>query len=208
MDSSWAAEHLQTIRTLMERAAMYRRALAPIMLVVGFFGTTAAAVGIFTRRFESNQSFAVLWLATAAVSVVASYLLVRRQAFKEQEDFWSPPTRRVTQALVPGFLAGGMAGALLAIGGDQFARATWLLAVAWVMAYGCALHAAGFFMHRGIKLFGISLVSVACVWLVVAAFVPYCQVPRVAHGIMGVCFGVAHLLYGAYLHFTEKRAQS
>jgi hypothetical protein len=35
MDTNWAAEHLQTIRTLMERSALYRRALAPIMLCAG-----------------------------------------------------------------------------------------------------------------------------------------------------------------------------
>ncbi|MDB6016752.1 MAG: hypothetical protein JWR19_1241, partial [Pedosphaera sp.] len=33
MKSDWAAEHLQTIRTLMERSAIYRRALAPVMTV-------------------------------------------------------------------------------------------------------------------------------------------------------------------------------
>ena len=31
MEPNWAAEHLQVIRTLMERSALYRRALAPIM---------------------------------------------------------------------------------------------------------------------------------------------------------------------------------
>src|SRR4051812_27798509 len=158
MDSSWASEHLQTIRTLMERAALYRRALAPIMLVVGVIGLVSAAMPIVTGRCNTNQSFALLWLITAAVSLIASYLLVRRQALKDQEAFWSPPTKRVSQALLPGFLAGAMAGALLAIAGDQLPNVSWLLAIGWVMTYGCALHAAGFFMERGIKLFGITFV--------------------------------------------------
>ncbi len=47
METNWAAEQLQTIRTLMERSAVYRRALAPIMLFVGFVGVLAAAIGCF-----------------------------------------------------------------------------------------------------------------------------------------------------------------
>ena len=49
MESNWAAEQLQTIRTLMERSAVYRRALAPIMLFVGFAGVLTAAVGLIFR---------------------------------------------------------------------------------------------------------------------------------------------------------------
>jgi hypothetical protein len=205
MDSSWASDHLQTIRTLMERAALYRRALAPIMLIVGVLGSLVSLFAVASGKFNSNQSFAVLWLLTALVSLSAAYVLVRRQALKEQEAFWSPPTRRVSQALMPGFLAGALAGAMVAIAGDQFLRAAWLLAIGWVMAYGCALHAAGFFMERGIKLFGITFVSTASVLLIAAAFLLPLQSTHAAHLIMGVYFGAAHLLYGGYLHFTEHR---
>ena len=46
MDTSWAAENLQTIRTLMERSALYRRALAPIMTYNGVVGCVAAVIGL------------------------------------------------------------------------------------------------------------------------------------------------------------------
>ncbi len=45
MDNNWAAQHLQTIRTLMERSALYRRALAPIFTFVGAIGILAAVGG-------------------------------------------------------------------------------------------------------------------------------------------------------------------
>jgi len=45
MESNWAAEHLQVIRTLMERSALYRRALAPIMIFNGVVGLAAAGLG-------------------------------------------------------------------------------------------------------------------------------------------------------------------
>ena len=45
MDNHWAVENLQTIRTLMERSAVYRRALAPIMIFVGTVGIVGGLVG-------------------------------------------------------------------------------------------------------------------------------------------------------------------
>ena len=47
------------------------------------------------------------------VALAGSFLLVRRQALKESEPFWSPPTRRVTQALLPPLVAGLMIGAVV-----------------------------------------------------------------------------------------------
>jgi len=57
MDSKWAEENLQTIRTLMERSAVYRRALAPIMLCAGTVGIIAAAAGLV---FQLNSIHAFL----------------------------------------------------------------------------------------------------------------------------------------------------
>src|SRR5690349_5797897 len=105
MESNWAAEHLQVIRTLMERSALYRRALAPIMIYNGALGMEGAVVG-WSRRIDSPRGFIVYWGCVAAMALAGSYLLVRRQALKESEPFWSPPTRRVTEAMLPGLVAG------------------------------------------------------------------------------------------------------
>ena len=61
MEPKWAEENLQTIRTLMERSAVYRRALAPIMLFAGAIGVATAAIGILFH-FDSTRRFAALWL--------------------------------------------------------------------------------------------------------------------------------------------------
>lgn len=208
MDSNWASEHLQVIRTLMERVAIYRRALGPIMLSVGGVGCAAAIIGLLTTRFDSNRAFTLLWLVTAIVAAIAAYLLARRQALKEQEPFWSPPTQRVTQALLPGFFAGGMAGLLSLISGDQLPVITWLLAITWVLAYGCALHAAGFFMQRGIKLLGLCCVVFGSLLLITSSLLPPAQTTRFAHATMGFFFGIVHLAYGSYLHLTERRGNA
>ena len=54
MQSNWAEENLQVIRTLMERAGLYRRAMAPVMTFTGVVGLTAGAAG----RLASVESLA------------------------------------------------------------------------------------------------------------------------------------------------------
>ena len=106
MKPDWAVENLQTIRTLMERSAVYRRALAPIMLLAGGMGVLAAALG-YLCHWSEPRPFWVLWQTTAGLVLVGAYLIARRQAFQAAEPFWSPPTRRVSLAFWPPLAVGG-----------------------------------------------------------------------------------------------------
>jgi hypothetical protein len=71
-----------------------------------------------------------------------------------------------------------------------------------MLLYGCALTAAGFFVHRGIKLLGWLFILCGC-----ALMSARCQssivVPN-GHFLMGSVFGGLHLAYGIYLYFTEQ----
>ena len=202
MNSKWAEENLQAIRTLMERSAVYRRALAPIMLVAGALGVIAAIVGVVCQ-VDSARMFGELWLITALVAVAAALLIARRQALKDNEPFWSPPTRRVALALVPPLLAGMFIGTTIPVSTNAGNDEALVAAIIWILFYGCALHAAGFFMPRGIRVFGWLFIFSGCALLL--AFVKgwlHFRIP--AHGLMGFFFGVLHLAYGVYLYLTEK----
>jgi len=209
MESNWAAEHLQVIRTLMERSALYRRALAPIMIFNGVVGLAAAGLG-WGLRIGSPRAFILFWAGVSVVALTGSFLLVRRQALKESEPFWSPPTRRVSQALLPPLAAGFLISAVVLVGAGStpehaasLAGVVWL-PLSWVVLYGCAFHAAGFFMPRGMKLFGWAFIIGGCGLF--AGGIPDCLSPLAcAHSIMGLFFGGLHLAYGVYLYFTERR---
>jgi len=209
MESNWAAEHLQVIRTLMERSALYRRALAPIMIFNGVVGLAAAALG-WALKVGSPHAFILFWAAVCAVAMTGSFLLVRRQAIKDSEPFWSPPTRRVTQAFLPPLAAGLMIGIVAwmkagsAPGNPSDLSGVIWLPVRWVVLYGCAFHAAGFFMPRGMKIFGWAFVVGGC-GLFAATMPDGARPLDYAHGIMGLFFGGLHLAYGVYLYFTERR---
>jgi hypothetical protein len=208
MESNWAADHLQVIRTLMERSAVYRRALAPVMTFNGAVGICAATVGL-AARIDQPRGFILYWACVAAVALAGSFLLVRRQALKASELFWSPPTRRVTQAMMPALVAGCLVAMVVyaELGAVQaqmgFVMAMLWVPECWIVLYGCAFHAAGFFMPRGMRLFGWFFTLAGCGLF--ALGIPNSARPAdYAHGLMGLFFGVLHMAYGIYLYFTEK----
>jgi hypothetical protein len=207
MDSNWASEQLQTIRTLMERSALYRRALAPIMLWNGLVGVAGSA---FSWRFPSDAGFMIFWSCVAIVALAGSFLLVRRQSLKDSEPFWSPPTRRVAQALLPALFIGCFLNCLFAYfcvqerGCLPFRMEHTVMIVIWMWLYGCAVHAAGFFMTRGIKLFGWIFILGGCALGLFNAFCELRARELSADLLMGSIFGGLHLIYGIYLYLTEK----
>ena len=201
METEWAAKNLEVIRTLMERSALYRRALAPIMTMAGIIGTGAAALAL---KIDFKIPFSLYWLLAAAIASACAMLLVRRQAVGEKEPFWSPPTKRVFESLLPAFLVGLFIGVLFAQIKLPSAMVP-LLPIAWVILYSCGLHSAGAFMTRGIRLWAWILIFTALAALVVLLLRPHLQNEQSAHILMGIVFGPMHLAYGAYLYITEKR---
>jgi hypothetical protein len=203
MESNWAAEHLQVIRTLMERTAVYRRALAPVALMIGILGILAGLIG-WIWGLNSSRAFGLFWLLVSLVGLGLALLMVRRQALKAAEPFWSPPMRRVTQAMLPALVAGLASVLLLVAPSWRDPLQAWWLPAAWMVWYGCALHAAGFFMPRGIRLLGWLFILAGCG--LAGLLTCYEGVPplRLAHGVMGGVFGGLHLAYGIYLYVTER----
>ena len=203
MEPNAAAEHLQVIRTLMERAALYRRTLAPIMLYLGAVGTLAGLGGL-VMGIDEQAGFYAWWLSAAVLALTGAFVVARQQALREGEPFWSPPTLRVAEAMAPPLVAGVVLSLALVLLDAAPPRGLFVLAN--TLFYGCAVHAAGFFMPRGMKLFGWLVIVVSAAGSAgLAAVEPAIGGARLAHALMGGVFGVLHLAYGAYLYATERR---
>jgi len=207
MEPHSAAADLQVIRTLMERSAIYRRALAPVMLTTGAIGVLAAILG-HSIGVASPAGFAGYWMAVSIGALLVSLFQVRRQALKEADPFWSPPTRRVAQAFVPPLFAGMVTGFVATCWGQATDGPPWGLPALWMVLYGCALHAAGFFMVRGIRLFGWLFILTGCGLLTGPCFAGASSALPSGHVVMGGAFGGLHLAYGIYLYFTERSRKS
>lgn len=206
METKWAVENLQTIRTLMERSALYRRALAPIMIFAGTMGTVGGLTG-WLCQMTGNRAFVCLWFGVAIVSLTGTLLLVRRQALKDFEPFWSPPTRRICQALSPAFFVGLITAAFVIVlgGAAENREFQFLLVVFWSWLYGCAVHAAGFFMPRGVRWLGWVFILAGSVLLIALGLLSHRLLSLPPHLLMGGIFGGLHLAHGIYLHFTEPK---
>jgi hypothetical protein len=152
---------------------------------------------------DRGRYFCALWLVAAIIAIAGAFFIARRQAFKANEVFWSPPTRRVAQALSPSLSTGLFLTVLLTAVPDneEISIVTSLL---WILFYGCAIHAAGFFMPRGIKLFGWVFIIGSC-GLLSALVLGWQHFALNPHLLMGFFFGLLHLAYGAYLYLTEKK---
>jgi hypothetical protein len=204
METNQVTEHLQVIRTLMERSALYRRALAPIMIFVGVLGIAAGIIG-WQIKINSDRDFILFWSGLALLALTGSFLLVRRQALKDSEPFWSPPTRRVAQALLLPCTVVAFCNLTLIyefFRSEYFNNQIGIIAV-WAWFYASAIHSAGFFMARGIKLLAWIFVFFGCVLFAVAHL--FNVKDDSPHWVMAGLFGGLHLAYGIYLYFTENR---
>mgnify|MGYP001334643919 CR=1 FL=1 len=203
MSEDWAEENLKTIRTLMERASLYRLSLAPISIIVGILGVLAAAIAD-GLHWGGESSFAGYWMAVGIIIGGITLVLIRRQALKAGEEFMSPAAKRVAQSMAPLFVAGlgfGVLELVLPITERDSIR----LAGLWMISYGGGIHAAGFFMRRGLKLLGclflaLGLICLACNY---SANIPWLN-GSTAHWVMGGVFGMGNLLYGIYLKVTAE----
>lgn len=203
----------------MERAAVYRRALAPVMGLVGITGIAAAVFGAVRDFDSSSRPFAAYWAAIAMLCLVESFLLIRRQAIRQLEPFWSPPTRRIALAVSPAFFTGLVMGFLFFVANPSRWDYVMMLVLIWMVLYGMAMHAAGSFMPRGFRFFGWAYVVAGLgglAWFVINPVpgTPVSDTPvptpfpwGSANVAMGALFGGGHAAYGLYLRFTEKSAK-
>jgi hypothetical protein len=104
MEQHVAAEHLEIIRTLMERSALYRRTLAPIMFCVGSVGCAGALGGSAGDR----RALVLRLVAGAAVVAMAGAFVTAGGRRHDGEPFWSLALRGVA----PPLLAAGRSSAL------------------------------------------------------------------------------------------------
>jgi hypothetical protein len=209
MNENWAAENLHVIRTLMERSALYRRALGPILFFLGFVGLAAGLLG-GVAGISSALAFVTYWGVVAVLSLSGCFLLARKQAMKDAEPFWSPPTRHVSQALLAPLCAGAFISALVLATSEAKlqAFAVTLLPGAWMLFYGCALTSAGFFMRRGMRVLGWVFLGAGAASLAFVVFRDGTVEPLNGHYLMGGTFGLLHLACAIYLRLSKESAEA
>lgn len=204
-----ASEHLRTIRSLMERATVYRAVSGPGALAGG--GLALAIGGALLAKEgswqPSNLEFAGIWVAALVVVGLFNFYLLYRGSKNRAEPFVSSGMKHALRAISPPLFAGFVLSMILAtsgVGAASGAKAE--MAALWTLFYGLSLLAAGAFAPRSMVVLGI-----ACSLMGLSLFLPAVQASAsedygLALRTMIGCFGVLHLLYGAYVMLSSKRA--
>ncbi len=191
IERSEAEEHLRVIRSLMEKATIYRAISAPGALIGGGLSLAAAAVGVRLARPEVP----LVWGAVLIFTTLANLVLLRRDRHEGETGFLTQRMALALRGMLPALLAGGLV-VLLEIEGG-WAAITSL----WTLLYGVSLLAAAHFAPKSICWLGRAFFGAGAGLLAAGTFVfdHWCGSDQVlaAHAIMGCTFGLFHLIYAA-----------
>jgi hypothetical protein len=202
-DRSRAEEDLRVIRTLMERATVYRAISAPTALVGGTLSILSAVLIHLSDYPESTlgrvirpREFAFIWIDVLVLTVIANVFFVWREAKSSGRPFISSGMRLALRAIAPNLIVPALFTIwFLKVG---FLGAVELeLVVIWVVFYGLALLSTALFAPRSLAILGwaflLTGVSVPVIANAAAEGLPD-DVPNV---VMGLTFGLYHLIYAA-----------
>ncbi|MEI9894946.1 MAG: hypothetical protein WDN28_13930 [Chthoniobacter sp.] len=105
-----AEEHLRVIRSLMEKATIYRAVSAPTALAGGMAAVIVASSPVqrLFDQFNPITSFHVRWLLALFGTLLVNGLLILREARRRGDPLISPGMRTAFQSLLPPMLCGGV----------------------------------------------------------------------------------------------------
>jgi hypothetical protein len=201
-DRSRAEEDLRIIRSLMERATVYRAISAPTALL-GAVLSIATAVVIYWNneinlvfgRVIRDRQFAEIWLAVLVVMLLANTFFIWREARRTNRPFVSAGMKLALGAIAPCLLVPAAFTAWFLTTG-YLGGVDLDLVVVWIVSYGLALLSTTVFSPRSLTLLGwaflVSGLAVPALENVIET--SSADLPILA---MGVTFGLYHLVYAA-----------
>ncbi len=199
-----ALEHLRIIRTLMERASIYRAVSATAALCGGVLAMGVAAWGL--TQAPDPRVFLGAWLGVLGFSSVANLLLLMRESREKGQPFITDGLRMALRAVVPPLLSGGVLGICLI----WFHQQVELAVLVWVLCYGLALQGTVSFAPRSIihlaRAFLVAGQALTIVWLGVGWPGGISPPVAVASLFMGLTFGLFHIIYAVAVFICHPPA--
>jgi len=201
-ERSRAEEHLHVIRSLMERATIYRAISAPTALVAGVLSLLSTGIVYLNNdvklvfgRPVGPREFALIWVDVLILVLAANAFFVWREARSSGRPFISPGMKLALRAIAPNLLV-PMAFTIWFFKRGYLGGQELELVVVWVVFYGLALLSTALFAPRSLTLLGWAflLTGVAIPVLINLLDELAGDVPTV---VMGLAFGLYHLVYAA-----------
>ncbi len=199
-------QELAEIKSMMERSTRFLSLSGLSGILAGTYALIAAGMA-YTWIYYPNMPYgstideisqgAVLskLLITATVvllfSIGTAWLMSQSKSKKKSHKFWTPASKRFTQALFIPVIAGGIfCFALLAKGNLE------IVVPATLIFYGLGLLNASIYTLNDIKYLGYCQLGLG----LISAFLP-------GYGLIlwAIGFGVLHVIYGAVMYYKYDR---
>lgn len=189
-ENASAEEHLRVIRSLMERATVYRAISTHAALLGGLLACAAAAL---TYGPLLREHFLLTWCVVLLIAMAANFFFLQQEAARRHTSLFSAGMRMAAAAMTPPLALGLVATVL-------WNRSPDALAAFWLITYGLALLATAHFAPRSLLRLGLAFLASGLGYLVLVSGVP--GVPPLvmtpdSRIVMGLTFGLLHLLYAA-----------
>lgn len=178
-----ALEHLQFIRSTMERAGSFTA--VPGLGGVAM-GLSALAAAWMARRQTAPDGWLTVWITEGVVAVAIGALAMVHKARSSGASLSSEPARK----FVLGFLPPLAAGALLTIPLFQAGK-LGLIAATWLLMYGSAVISAGAFSVKIVPSMGVAFLALGGLALWAPAELK--DLPLAAG------FGGLHIIFGLWI---------
>jgi hypothetical protein len=197
-----AAEQLRVIRTMMERATIFR-ALSGEAALLG--GAMSLAAGWMSEG-KTGWNWGGVWLGGLAVVILFAVFQLMRVSQAHARPVWSHGLKVALRGALPSLIAGGFLGLLSLRGvgkGGEIVAACF-----WILHYGLALLAIREFAPKSMIWLGLAFLVTGIVSFAGVTFVQSMN-PLLSRlgpsGLMAATFGGFHLLYGAAIVTTTRR---
>ena len=203
-----AEEHLRVIRSLMERATVYRAISAPTAVLGGllslivsallYVGNARGVASLFTLSYPgAAHRFIAIWAVVLLATLLANAFFIWRKARREGSAFMTSGLRLAIYSAVPVLLVAAVLTSLF-WRNDETSEAVPVLVAVWVTCYGLALLSTANFAPRSLHFLGWAflLTGAACILLTGPLF--NTDPARNSALAMGLTFGLYHLGYGVW----------
>jgi hypothetical protein len=197
-ESDYASQQLRVIRSLMERATIYRSLSAPTALVGGLLSFGGFGTAYYADQYLQNpltpKEFLIVWLVILGLTCFANTIFLWRGSVHRGDPFFSPGMKSALLSIAPAFISAAILSFMI--------HRPIHLALLWTAFYGMGLLATQQFAPRSLIVLGITFFLTGCALLVSwkALFMPPGHgepSALVVSGIMAATFGGYHLVYAA-----------
>src|SRR4051812_7419567 len=210
-----AEDHLRIIRSLMEKATIYRAISAHAALIGGVLACVAGGLlagsndpfvkGLAGSRMHAVNAqvfgFQMKWFVVLVLSGAANFYFLYRDAERRGDAFISPGMRMALRAMTPALLCGAVATSLWPLSG---------LPQMWILFYGLALLSTAHFAPRSLTGLGWAFLLTGLAFMTFDAqelISPHNTIPDPSpvatkawtypDALMACTFGGYHLIYAA-----------